>query len=173
MLHSAMTLTQINVFNLLYAILYVAVAILTRAMPRRIAGSIVGGIAMAIAGIGIVAYCQAAGWWRFVIPSDPYFQALLFLDFALGGFTFLLTWRVARRYGARGLALCVVIAAALGPVRDSSYMAFFPEWGSYAPGPMPMIAISAAYVILGVIGHGVMRLVAGPASADPLARRLW
>ena len=40
-------------------------------------------------------------------------------------------------------------------------MAMFPEWGYYAPGIAPMLAISVAYVI------------SGPATADPLARRLW
>src|SRR5712692_6426563 len=50
-------------------------------------------------------------------------------------------------------------------------MATFPEWGAYAPGLAPVFAISAAYVILGILGHGLMRLVAGPAAADRLARR--
>ena len=37
-----------------------------------------------------------------------------------------------------------------------------------------MFAISVAYVILGILGHGAMRLVAGPATADRLvARRPW
>jgi hypothetical protein len=52
-------------------------------------------------------------------------------------------------------------------------MARFPEWGGYAPGWAPVAAISAAYVLLGVVGHAVMRLVAGPAGADRLADRPW
>jgi hypothetical protein len=36
-----------------------------------------------------------------------------------------------------------------------------------------VLAISAAYVLLGILGHGVMRLVAGPAREDRLARRPW
>ena len=36
-----------------------------------------------------------------------------------------------------------------------------------------MLAISVAYVFLGILGHGTMRLVAGPAAADRLARRAW
>jgi hypothetical protein len=35
------------------------------------------------------------------------------------------------------------------------------------------VAISVAYVILGILGHGTMRLVAGPAVADRPARRPW
>jgi hypothetical protein len=36
-----------------------------------------------------------------------------------------------------------------------------------------MLAISGAYVLLGILGHGTMRLVAGPAAADVLAARPW
>ena len=46
----------------------------------------------------------------------------------------------------------------------------FPEWGSYGPGIAPVLAISASYVVLVLVGHGVMRLVAGPAREDRLAR---
>ena len=50
-------------------------------------------------------------------------------------------------------------------------MTMFPEWGSYAPGIAPMLATSGAYILLGIIGHGLMRLVAGAAKADRLASR--
>jgi hypothetical protein len=81
------------------------------------------------------------------------------------GFIFLITWRIARRFGGRGLAVVAFVAAVLGPVRDYRYVATFKEWGAYAPGLAPVFAISAAYVILGILGHGTMRLVAGPAPA--------
>ena len=58
-------------------------------------------------------------------------------------------------------------------VRDYRYMERYPEWGTYAPGIAPALAISATYVLLGVLGHGMMRLIAGPAGADRLARRPW
>src|ERR1039457_6543662 len=87
------------------------------------------------------------------------------------GFIFLITWRIARRFGGGGLAVVVFVAAVPGPVRDYRYMATFPEWGSYAPGLAPVFAISVAYVILGILGHGTMRLVAGPAAADRLGGR--
>jgi hypothetical protein len=44
----------------------------------------------------------------------------------------------------------------IGPVRD--YWAatkVFPEWGGYGPGIAPVLAISAGYVLLGIVGHGV------------------
>jgi hypothetical protein len=79
-------------------------------------------------------------------------------------------WRIASRFGGRGLAVVICVVAVVGPLRDSWYMATFPEWGSYGPGFAPMLATSGAYVLLGIIGHGLMRLVAGPAAADRLAR---
>ena len=93
------------------------------------------------------------------------------IDFALIGFIFLITWRIARRFGWRGLAVAVIAAAVIGPPRDYWYMRRFPEWGSYGPGVAPVLAISATYVIVVLVGHGVMRLVAGPARADRLASR--
>jgi hypothetical protein len=69
--------------------------------------------------------------------------------------------------------VCAIAAAVIGPPRDYGYMARFPEWGAYGPGIAPVLAVSATYVLLGIVGHGVMRLVAGPARADRLARRPW
>lgn len=168
-----MTLQQLYLFDFLYLLMLVAVAILTRATLRRIVGAMVGAAAAGVAGLGIVAFCERMGWWRFAIAWEPYFVALLYIGVVLCAYVFLLTWRIARRFGGRGLSVTLIVAAVLGPVRDSWYMARFPEWGSYAPGLAPMLAISAAYVLLGIVGHGCMRLIAGPAAADRLARRLW
>ena len=57
----------------------------------------------------------------------PYFLILFWIDFALCGFTFLLTWRIARRFGARGWGVVLVLAAVLGSVRDFRYWA---SWGT-------------------------------------------
>jgi hypothetical protein len=78
-----------------------------------------------------------------------------------------------RRFDGWGLAVVAVVAAVIGPIRDKGFVVRFPEWGSFAPGVAPVLAISASYVLAGVVGHGVMRLVAGPAQESPLARRPW
>jgi hypothetical protein len=39
------------------------------------------------------------------------------------------------------------IAAFIGPSRDYWYLRKFPEWGTYAPGIAPLLAISGAYVV--------------------------
>ena len=168
-----MTKEQLYLFNGLYLVLLVVVAILTRATARRIIGALAGGLAVGVAALAIIALGEKAKWWHQVITWQVHFLALLVVDFALCAFVFLITWRIARRFGSGGLAVAVVFAAIIGPPRDYWYMARFPEWGFYASGVVPVLAISASYVLLGILGHGVMRLVAGPARGDRLARRAW
>ena len=168
-----MTIQQIYLFTCLYLVLLAVFTVLTRATLRRMAGALAGAAAAGVAMLPIIAIGERAGWWHFVIPWEPYFLTLMCIGTIPCGFVFLITWRIARRFGGRGLAVAVFVAAVLGPVRDYGYMATFPEWGSYAPGLAPVFATSAAYVILGTLGHLLMRLVAGPAAADRLARRPW
>src|SRR5262245_34021883 len=168
-----MTTRQLHLFNVLYLVIFVAVALLTRATARRIAGSLAGGAVAGVLALGIVAVGEDARWWHMAIDWEPYFLTVLCLDFALGAFIYLITWRIARRFGWRGLVVVGVLFGVLGPVRDYQYVHQFPSWGVYAPGVGPILAISATYVILLAAGHGVMRLVAGPAGQDRLARRRW
>src|SRR5437868_1142624 len=168
-----MTTQQLYFFNFIYLCVSALVAILTRATPRRIAGAMAGGAAGGVVALGIIALGERVGWWHMAIPWEPYFLTLMLIDFTVCAFIFLITWRIARRFGGRGLAVVLVVLAIIGPPRDYAYMRRFPEWGSYAPGVAPVLAISATYVILVLVGHGVMRLIAGPAREDRLARRPW
>ena len=168
-----MTTQQLHLFNCLYLAVLVVVAFFTRATARRIAGALAGGVAFGVVALGIIALGEEVGWWHMAITWEPYFLTLLLIDFALCAFIYLITWRIARRFGWRGLAVVVIVAAVIGPPRDYWYMARFPEWGAYGPGVAPVLAISATYVVMVVVGHGVMRLVAGPARGSPLARRPW
>ena len=168
-----MTTKQLHLFNGLYLIILGVVAVLTRATVRRIVGALAGGAVIGVVALSISAFGEEVGWWHMAITWKPYFLTLLWIDFALCAFFYLVTWRIARRFGWRGLAVVVVVFAVLGPIRDYQYMARFPEWGAYAPGVAPVLAISATYVLLVVVGHAVMRLVAGPAREDRLARRPW
>lgn len=168
-----MTEQQLHLFNGIGLVVLVFVAVLTRATPRRIAGAVAGGVAFAVVALGIIALGDQAGWWQMAITWEPYFLTLVVIDFALCAFVYLITWRIARRFAWRGLAVCVVVAAIVGPPRDYWYMQRFPEWGAYGPGIAPMLAVSAIYVVMIILGHGVMRLIAGPSNADRLARRPW
>jgi hypothetical protein len=168
-----MTTQQLYLFSGIYLVVLVVVAVLTRATARRIAGALAGGAAFGVAALGIIALGEKVGWWHMVITWEPYYLTLLLINFALCAFIYLITWRVARRFGSRGLAVVVVVAAVIGPVRDYWYLARFPEWGAYGPGVAPFLAVAATYALMVLLGHGVMRLIAGPAREDRLARRPW
>src|SRR5262245_27360600 len=166
-----MTTQQLYLFSGLYLLLTVVVAFLTRATPRRIAGAVAGAVASGVACLFIVVLGERMQWWHMAIAWEPYFLTVMLIGFAACAFLFLITWRIDRRFGRRGLAVVLVILAIIGPPRDYWYMRHFPEWGYYGPGIAPILAISATYVILVLVGHGVMRLVSGPSREDPLARR--
>jgi hypothetical protein len=168
-----MTTRQLYLFNGIYLVVLVVVAILTRATGRRIAGALAGGGAFGVVALGIIALGERVGWWHMAMTWEPYFLTVLLIGFIPCASIFLITWRIARRFGGRGLAVVLVVLAVIGPPRNYWYMRQFPEWGSYGPGIAPVLAISASYVILVLVGHGVMRLIAGPARADRLARRPW
>jgi hypothetical protein len=122
-----------------------------------------------VAHLGVVALGERVGWWHTAISWEPDSLAPLLIIVTLCAYIFLFTWRIARRFGWRGLAFVAIAAAVVGPPRYYWYMQRFPEWGTYAPGIAPALAISATCVLLGILGHGVMWLVAGPSRADPLA----
>ncbi len=166
-----MTTTQLYLFylfNFLYLVLSVVVAILTRATPRRFAGALAGGAASGVVTLCLIALWERLGWWHEMIIWEPHVLALSLLCMTLCGFIFLITWRIARRFGWRGLAVVLVVLALMGPIRDLWILWRFPESGSYARGIAPVLAISVSYVVLVLVGHTVMRLVAGPAREDRL-----
>jgi len=168
-----LTTQQLHLFNCLYLALTIVVAFVTRATARRIAGALAGGVAAGVIVLSMISLGEKAGWWQFSISWEPYFVTLMLLDVTLCAFIFLITWRIARRFGWCGLAVFTVFAAVIGPPRDYWYMDRFPEWGAYAPGVAPVFAIAATYALVVLMGHGVMWLVAGPSNADRLARRSW
>lgn len=94
---------------------------------------------------------RTCGWWRFAVMWKPYFLALLWVDVVLYAFVFLLTWRVARRFGWRALVVLLVALAVLGPVQDRWVHGEISGVGFLAPGIAPMLAIAAAYVLLGIL----------------------
>jgi len=168
-----MTAGQLYWFDGLYLVLLIVVAIITRATAQRFVGAVTGGLAAGMAALGIDAAGEKAQLWHFAVAWEPVFVALLVVNFTLCAYVFLILWRVVRRFGSRGFALTLILAALIGPPRDYWYMARFPEWGSYASGISPALAISATYVVLLVLGYGAMRLVAGPAREDRLAQWPW
>lgn len=165
-----MTTKQMLLWSAGYLVELIVVIYLTRATMPRVRGAVAGAVPAGLFAIGAVVLGESLGWWQVRFAST--FHSVPLICFGLLSMTpiYLLTWRVARRFGWRGLAVCVAVVAIIGPPRDYFIVAMFPEWMVFGPGVMPVLADSAAYVGLIVVGHAVMRLVAGPASADPFAR---
>lgn len=167
-----MTPQQIILFTCGYLVLLVAVIYFTRATPRRVIGAMAGGAAAGLLGVGAIALCEALGWWRIPYASTPYILALFYLGLSISLMPiYPVTWRVARRFGWHGLAVFIGIVTVIGPPRDYLYAAKFPKWMVFGPGVAPIVADGATYFGVVVLGHAVMRLVAGPAKKDRLARQ--
>ncbi len=170
-LNQRMTTQQMLLISGLYLIGLIAVIYFTRAMVRRVLGAFVGGLAASLFALGIIAACKSLGWWQMPFAAATYFLPVFYVGLAITLTPiYLITWRLVRRFGWRGLAVFVGIVAVIGPPRDYMYATLFPEWMVFAPGVAPILADSAAYIGAVLIGHAVMRLLAGKSGNDRLAR---
>src|SRR4051794_31118750 len=114
-----MTAQQIILWTLGYLAALMVAIYFTRANPRRVIGAMAGGAAAGLLGIGAIALCEKLGWWWVPFASSPYFLALFYLGLAISLMPiYLITWRVDRRFGLRGLAVFVGIVTLIGPPRD-------------------------------------------------------
>ena len=166
-----MTTQQLILIICLYLAALLVVIYFTRATTGRIAGALAGGAVVGFVGLGMIALGNTLRLWLVPVSWTPSFLALFYLGFVISCTPiYLVTWRVARRFGWRGLALCLAVIAVIGPPRDYLYATKYPEWMVFAPGLAPILADAAAYVGIVAIGHAVMRLIAGPAPGDRLAR---
>lgn len=151
-----------------YAVALIVTIYFTHPTARRAVGAAAGGVVVALMVLGMIALCERLGWWRIPSNNTPYFLPLMFLGLAVScAPIYLITWRVARRFGWRGIAASIAIVAVIGPPRDYLYARTFPQWMVFAPGIAPILADAATYVAIVAVGHAVMRLIAGP-SATPL-----
>ena len=167
-----MTTRDVLLWTLAYLVELVAVVWFTRPGLRRFLGVITGGVVVSVIGIRVITWCESLGWWRVPFGASPWFRPLFLAGLAASlAPVYLVTWRVARRFGRRGLAVFFAIVTVIGPPRDYFIAATFPLCMVFSPGLTPVLADAATYLGMMAVGHAVMRLVAGPAGADPLARR--
>jgi len=166
-----MTTVQLIVVTLAYLILLGVVVYFTRARPRRVLGALVGGAAAGCFGLGTISLVNGLGLWRVPIATTRLFLLLFYVGLSISLMPiYLVTWRLARRFGWRGLAVFMVIVLIIGPPRDYMYATMFPKWMVFSPGVTPILADAVAYFGIVVIGHAAMRLVAGPAGEDRLRK---
>jgi len=130
-----MTTRQIIVVSCKYALVLAAVIYFTRATSRRVAGALAGGAAAGCWGLGAIIAGEAIGLWRDFLPSAHSLWVLFYLGLAISlSPIYLITWRAARRFGWRGLGVCLIVAGVVGPPRDYLYVATYPAWGAFAQG---------------------------------------
>src|SRR6516162_4095702 len=145
----------------------------TRASARRVLGALVGGVAVAAVGYGVELACQALGLWYY--PSDDtgrgpllMYPSLAFLWATLA----LIGWRVVRRFGWRGEVVFLAAVALLGTLRDY-FVAQALGGIVLAPGVTTVLVEIVCWAGQTALTQALMWLVAGPATADRLARRRW
>ena len=166
-----MTTRDIVLITGFYLAVFGAAAYFTRANMRRILAALAAGAAFGVVGLFGMVLGEAEGWWRVPQAGVSHFHLLIWIGLAVSCVpTYLVLWRIVRRFGGRGLAVCIVVVTIIGPPRDYWIAAMFPKWMTFAPGIAPILADAAIYTLLIIVGHVVMRLVAGPAHADSLAR---
>jgi hypothetical protein len=166
-----MTAQEIILWTCAYLIEFGAVIFFTRATARRIVGALLGGASGGLLGLGAIALCKALGWWQIPFSSTPFFLPLFYAGLAISLTPiYLVTWRLVRRFRWRGLTVFIGSVAIIGPPRDYLIAAIFPKWMVFAPGVTPVLADAVTYVGMVAVGHAVMRLIAGPAIEDQLAR---
>jgi heme/copper-type cytochrome/quinol oxidase subunit 4 len=158
-------------FTYLVLALLVGVAYVSRAQTLRAASSIVGG---AIFSVFVTVVPISLGWRQFV-PLEHSTQALWLLyaiGIPFGAILALAGWRIARRFGWRGLAAFVTVVSIGGPIRERLYLSAA-HLVIVVPGMVPWIANTLSWACALLLSHSIMRLVAGRARDDRLARRRW
>ncbi|MGH7176393.1 MAG: hypothetical protein ACREJC_03345, partial [Tepidisphaeraceae bacterium] len=104
-----MTTRQLIWMTLPYAAAFVALIYFTRATPRRVTGAVIGAAVVAWLVLGTIALAERMGLWRVPLEPSPVFLGLLCLSLVVScAPLYLVTWRIARRFGGRGIAAVLV-----------------------------------------------------------------
>jgi hypothetical protein len=138
----------------------------TSAPVRRIAGAVIASLVYAALSAPIDLVGHREGWWTYpscVDPPHPPFVAYVGQAFEFVGCFALIGWRVARPFGARGVAvLAAVVIVGCGPARDFAVAAALPELFHMGPLPASYLADAGAWTLIVVVALSISRLVAGP-----------
>ena len=156
---------------LIYLVSLAVTGYLTRSGARRAIGAIAGG---GVAGLSLplmLALAAAEGWWRCPFLGVPRAPLLTFLGFSVSYAAIaLIVWRLERRFGWRAIAWSLAAVCVTGPPRDYAIASRYPELMVFGPGMAPIAGNAAVYLLTVALTLAVMRLIAGPAARDRLAR---
>ena len=154
--------------------LLLLVVLLTRPTWRRGVGATLAGLTVAGLDLLVDMVAHAQGWWSYPAMSTSYGPLLFYVATGLwyGSGVALIGWRLLRRFGQGGLLGLLGGMAVYGPVRDLLGAAATGVI-AFGPGPVPLLADASSWAGLTAVAQGVMWVVAGPASADPLAPPVW
>ena len=154
----------------------VGVAYLTRARFPRIVGALAGGAGAAAVRMLGLKVDISMGWWqsRFADVPNPLSlvsEPALFLMYAAGtAMVFLISWRIIRRFGWAGQAIAFIAVAAGAPFRERIWFDRFMQVMFVPLAALPWIADAIIFGAALMLGYALMRLIAGPATSDGLAR---
>lgn len=145
----------------------------SRAPLRRTLGALAAGCAFMIIFLGEETLPASMGlrhftWTIAQRPASIFYTSII----PYGAMIALLGWRLTRRFGWRGQIALLLAATIGGPFRDYAATLWIPGIAPVA-GVLPWIAGSLMW--LSGVGSGqlIMRLIAGPAGSDRLARLAW
>jgi len=155
----------------IYPLILAATTYFTRATRRRFLGAVAGGLSVAVVGVGVEVLAHALGLWRYPSIEQPYGPPLLYpLAVVVFAILALLGWRVMRWFGWRGEIVFLTALAVVGMLRDY-FIAQPMGIIVFAPGPLTVVVDAACWIGTTALAQATMRVVAGPAAADGLARR--
>jgi hypothetical protein len=169
------TATQMLVAaSCVYAAVLAVVTYFTRPIMRRFLAALAGGLAVAVAGVGIEILFETLGFWHYPSAEQPYGPVLMYpVVVLMWAVLSLLGWRVMRRFDWRGETVFLSAVTVIGAFRDYLIAGQALGFIVLAPGVLTVLVDAACWVGTTALAHGVMRLIAGPAAGDRLARRPW
>ena len=148
----------------------------TKARLWRVSAALLGGIAGGLLNLVADLVAFRLGLWHYASTHPAYASPWFYVTAALGyGAVFsLIGWRIDRRFGRRGVLIFLACVGAFGLLRDFLGTAVANASGIHylvlTPGPLTVLADALCWVGCVGIAMLVMRLVAGPAGGDRLAR---
>jgi len=174
---SGLTMDQLALLSLApVAALALLVIYFTKASLRRVSAALLGGIAGGLLNLVADLVAYSLGLWHYASTHPAYASPWFYVTAGLGygAVASLIGWRIDRRFGRRGVLIFLACIAAYGLLRDFVGTAAANASGFHllvlTPGPLTVLADALCWVVCVGIAMLVMRLFAGPAREDRLAR---